>query len=83
MGRDRLCGSCGTKVLHRQIFIIGYQQVVDRKHLHSTLLNSVRNFNSGRTATQVAVREWYRNFTKQWLREATWNLVRRWSCCVT
>jgi CO dehydrogenase/acetyl-CoA synthase beta subunit len=35
MGTDRPHGSCGKKALNHQIFIIGYLQFVERKHLHA------------------------------------------------
>jgi hypothetical protein len=40
MGRDGQRGFCGRKALNLQIFIIGYLQFVERKHLHATLCST-------------------------------------------
>jgi len=37
MGRDGSRGSCVKKALNRQIFIVGYLQFVDKKHLLAAL----------------------------------------------
>lgn len=33
-------GSCGKKALRRQLFIVGYLQFVDRKHLQAALCST-------------------------------------------
>jgi hypothetical protein len=40
MGRNGPRGSCGRKVLHRQIFVVGYLQFVDREHPHTALCSA-------------------------------------------
>jgi len=37
---DRRRCSCGKKALRRQMFIVGYLQFVDRKHLHAALCST-------------------------------------------
>jgi len=50
MGRDGPRGCCGRMALDRQlfVFIVGYLQFVERKHLHATL------FSTGYGASTVA-----------------------------
>jgi hypothetical protein len=40
MGRDGPPGFCGRKALHRQIYIVGYLQFVQRKQLHAALCST-------------------------------------------
>lgn len=84
MGKDGLHGSCGKKALHRQIFVVGYVQFVDLKHLHAALCSNGYGTSAvARQTAQVAVHEWHRNNAKHWFREATWKIPRRWQCCIT
>ena len=39
-GRDRPCGSCVNKALYCKIFIAGYLQFVERKHLLAALCST-------------------------------------------
>jgi len=66
MGRDEPRGCCGRKVLNRQVFIVSYQQFVERKTAHAgnTVFKLVRSFSSGKETARVAVRDWYSNFPK-------------------
>jgi hypothetical protein len=45
---DGGCGSCGKKALRRQLFIVGYLQFVERKHLYAAL------YSTGYRASAVA-----------------------------
>jgi hypothetical protein len=40
MGRDGSRGSCGKKALNRQMFVVGYLQFVEQKHLHAALCST-------------------------------------------
>jgi hypothetical protein len=55
MGRDGARGSCGKKALNSQIFVVGYPQLVDRKHLQQHCVEL------GKELRQWRVHEWYRN----------------------
>jgi len=71
-GRDGPRGSCARKALHRQMFIVGCLQVVDRRHRPAAVCST------GYGAAARAVRGWDRNTPKEWFREAIRKLPRRW-----
>jgi hypothetical protein len=48
---------CGMKVLHRQIFIVGYLQFAEIKHLHAAFCSTAYGAaNSSKEPGQTAVR---------------------------
>jgi hypothetical protein len=52
MGRDGPCGCCG-RVFKHHIFIVGYLQFVEGRHLHTALVfNWVWSFSSGKASGQ-------------------------------
>jgi hypothetical protein len=58
-------GSGGKKALRRQLFIVGYLQFVERKHLHAALCSTgYRAFSSGKQTARSAANGWYRNTCK-------------------
>jgi hypothetical protein len=67
----------GVKLL----FIIGYLQVLARKHLRA-VFSWVRSFSSGKETAQEAVCELYRNTGKEWFHMVIWRLSRSWQQCI-
>jgi hypothetical protein len=56
LGRDVSRGSCVKKALHSRIFIVGYLQFVETKHLHASLCSTVYG-------TSILARKVYRRMS--------------------
>jgi hypothetical protein len=71
-GQTRNAWFFWREALNRQIFIIGYQQWVERENLHVALLSTEFG------ASTLALCGWYRNTPQEWHREAARKFPRRW-----
>jgi hypothetical protein len=72
MGGGGPHSSFGKKVLNYEIFIIGYLQFVETKHLHAAL------YLTGYEASTAAVYECYCNTFKELFHEVILKLARWW-----